>query len=321
LPGTPKIKFLSKAAVKQKKNASRAVEAAQAEVLKEAEQSGSEDEEDFETSDEEDEEEKPAADAKSSKAGTVRTKYDRMFERKNQNVLSAHYSKLVEHDPATLANDDDDFIVLKRANHDLDDPSGPAAATAALDDVAANLSKRKQKLGKAKQAIVTNGLPSKLIFDNEGNPHKIYEMADPDAWYRDKGGLEGAKEEGKLFAMEEGQKLRKADVVDKAEAREKKREKKRKRKERERAATTMDQPTAGVAVVEAFSDDGYVSPEFDLPSEGESEDGDMAPPPFKRNKFDSNSSSKSKDKGQTNRLSETGLEDEEELALRLLGRA
>ena len=170
----------------------------------------------------------------------MRTKYDRMFERKNQNVLSAHYSKLIEHDPTTVGNDeDDDFIVLKRADHDLDDPSDPAAIAAAAAVDAANLSKRKQRLGKAKKAIITGGLPTKLIFDDEGNPHQIYEMADPDAWYRDKGGLEGAKEEGKLFAQEEGQKLRQADVIDKAEAREKKREKKRKRKEREKAAVCL----------------------------------------------------------------------------------
>jgi len=50
LPGTPKIKFLSKAIVKQKKNASRAVEAAQADIDQDAQissvASGSEDEDD-----------------------------------------------------------------------------------------------------------------------------------------------------------------------------------------------------------------------------------------------------------------------------------
>ncbi|KAF8909649.1 P-loop containing nucleoside triphosphate hydrolase protein [Gymnopilus junonius] len=288
LPGTPKIKFFSKAVVKQKKNASRADE--------------------FETSSEEEEEEKPADDAKSSKAGM------------NQNVLSSHYSKLIEHDPSTLANDDDDFIVLKRADHDLDDPSDPAACGA---DDADNLSKRKQRLSRAKKAIITNGLPSKLIFDDQGNPHQVYEMADPDAWYKDKGGLEGVKEEGKLFAQEEGLKLRKADVLDKAEAREKKREKKRKRKRRRRLLYTMvDQPMTGIAVVEPPSDDdGYVSPEFDLPSEDDDDDGDMAPPPSKRNKFDSHTSTSSRNKRSTNHLSDTRLDDEEELALRLLGRA
>jgi ATP-dependent RNA helicase DDX10/DBP4 len=158
----------------------------------------------------------------------VRTKYDRMFERKNQNVLSEHYSKLIEHDPATLGggDDDDDFIVLKRADHDLPPDLPP------LD--ASDLSKRKLKLGRAKQTILKNGIGTKVVFDDAGNPHSLYEMADPDAWYAAKGGLEGAKEEGVLFAQKEGSKMRVADVVDREEAKAKKQEKKRKRKEKER---------------------------------------------------------------------------------------
>ncbi|KAF9564064.1 DEAD-domain-containing protein [Agrocybe pediades] len=303
LPGTPKIKFLSKAAVKQKKNASRAVEAAQAEALKE----GSSDESGSASSSEE-EEETAVKDAKPAKVEVVRTKYDRMFERKNQNVLSEHYHKLIEHDPATAADDDDDFIVLKRADHDL-----PESEKAPLDS--SDLSKRKLKLGRAKQAILKNGLGTKLVFDEEGNPHHIYEMADPDAWYKEKGGLEGAKQEGKLFAQEEGAKLRQADVIDKQEAKAKKQEKKRKRKEREKAALALDQPVG--AVFEGPSDDdGYVSPEFDLPSaSSDEEDDDMAPPPSKRNKFDQKSHGRP-----ASHVVDTGLEDEEELALRLLGR-
>ena len=150
-----------------------------------------------------------------------------MFERKNQNVLSEHYSKLIEHEPGTVADSDDDFIVLKRADHDL-----PESDMQPLDS--SDLSKRKLKLGKAKQAIIKNGLPTKLVFDDAGNPHHIYEMADPDAWYKAKGGLAGAKEEGQLFAQEESKKMRVADVVDKQEARAKKQEKKRKRKEKEK---------------------------------------------------------------------------------------
>lgn len=60
LPGTPKIKFLSKATIKAKKNASRVIEAAQAEALKGG---GSSDEESGEETssgdEEEDEPEKP----------------------------------------------------------------------------------------------------------------------------------------------------------------------------------------------------------------------------------------------------------------------
>lgn len=152
-----------------------------------------------------------------------------MFERKNQNVLSSHYSKLIEHDAASHEDgSDDDFITLKRADHDL-----PDSEKLPLDS--SDLSKRKLKLGKAKQAIAKNGLAKKLVFDDAGKPHEIYEMADPDAWYEAKGGLVGAKKEGQMFAQEEGLKMRVADVTDKQEARDKKRDKKRKRKEKEKA--------------------------------------------------------------------------------------
>jgi ATP-dependent RNA helicase DDX10/DBP4 len=59
-------------------------------------------------------------------------------------------------------------------------------------------------------------------------------------------------------------------------------------------------------------DDGYVSPDFDLP-DLPSEDEDMAPPPSKRNKNEAGFNRRSKNL--------PSLEDEEELALRLLGRS
>lgn len=158
----------------------------------------------------------------------VRTKYDRMFERKNQNILSAHYSKLVDHGDAV--DDDEDFITLKRANHDLSDTD----ANPEID----NLSKSKLKLSKTKRAVVKYGqLGHKLIFDDEGNPHEIYEMVDPAEFY--KGGLKEVKEAGQAFVEGEKDKLKGADVVDKMEAKEKKREKKRKRKDREKGVSPV----------------------------------------------------------------------------------
>lgn len=77
----------------------------------------------------------------------------------------------------------------------------------------------------------------------------------------------------------------------------------------------MDEPLG--AVFEAPSDDdGYVSPEFDLPDlPSDDEDDDMAPPPSKRNKLESKSHGRP-----ASHVLDSGLEDEEELALRLLGR-
>ncbi|KAI0268060.1 hypothetical protein BGY98DRAFT_1020505, partial [Russula aff. rugulosa BPL654] len=54
---------------------------------------------------------------------SVRTKYERMFERKNRGVLSEHYNKLVDHTSELEASgSDEDFITLKRADNDLPPP-------------------------------------------------------------------------------------------------------------------------------------------------------------------------------------------------------
>ncbi|KAJ7507376.1 ATP-dependent RNA helicase dbp-4 [Mycena galericulata] len=301
LPGAPKIKFLSKEAAKQKKNKSRAVEAAQAEVLREkaeaeAESDESGDEGDVhESSEEEEADEEDEEPLKPAKPGAVRTKYDRMFERKNQNVLSEHYSKLL--DGGDDDGDGEDFITLKRADHDLGGMD--------LPDESADISKRKQRMGKAKRALLTGGMPRKLVFDDEGNAHEMYEMEDAGRWVEEKGGLQGVTAEGRKFAAGEMGKMKVANVLDKEEAREKKREKKRKRKEREKA---LDGQSGGPMVVGPVSDDdGYVSPEFDLPSDSGSDDGETwAPPPAKRSKTSHNEPRR------------TAIEDDEELALRLL---
>ena len=151
-----------------------------------------------------------------------------MFERKNQNILSAHYSKLIDHEDA---GEEDDFITLKRADHDLDLP-----ASNEPDPDTENLSKRKLKLSRTKRMVVKHGhLNHKLVFDDEGNPHEIYEMVNPDEFY--KHGADAVKEAGRTFVEGEKGKLKSADIADKQEAKEKKREKKRRRKERERGVS------------------------------------------------------------------------------------
>lgn len=267
LPGTPKIKFLSREIAKQKKNASRDLQALE-----------------VDTSSSEDEEE--TGEPTSSKAAAVRTKYDRMFGRKNQKM--EHYSKAIDHDQEE--EEEEDFIILKRADHDL--PNEPS------ETVTENLSKRKIKMGKAKRAIATGGLPHRVVFDDSGRAHEVYEMGDVDEWMEQKGGLQGAMIEGVKFASDERDRMKVTDVVDRAEAKQKKQEKKRKRKERERQNDLLGPSEAVLANV--VEDDGYVSPEFDLPSETE----ERHSPPPKRSKTD---------KGGYG-----SFEDDEELALQLL---
>jgi len=98
------------------------------------------------------------------------------------------------------------------------------------------LLKSKKKLLKLK------GLGSKLKFDDEGNAHQIYELEDEDD-FKARG---PAEEQRSLFAREAGERVREADVMDKALAREKKRVKREKRRERERAEAETE--AAGVEV-------------------------------------------------------------------------
>ena len=72
---------------------------------------------------------------------------------------------------------------------------------------------------------------------------------------------------------------------------------------------------SGAATLEAQSDDdGYISPEFDLPDLPTDEEEEMAAPPSKKTK-----SFLSKSIG-TKSTYKDSLDEEEELALRLLGR-
>ncbi|KAL1948548.1 hypothetical protein VTO73DRAFT_12623 [Trametes versicolor] len=298
LPGVPKIKFLSKELAKKKKNASREVAETLPPARPEPEEASFEAYESSEgESDEEDEDTPAEAGTSEEKTVRVRTKYDRMFERKNQNILSEHYSKLVDHD---AEDSDDDFITLKRADHELE---GDAAMEP--DEFT---SKRKARLAASKKAAAKSGPRGhKLVFDDEGVPHELYELQSVADVFKD---ADDAREAGRVFAASERGKLQEADVADKAEAKEKKREKKRKRKEREREGDDYDSDDGDVAmgptVAAPSDDDGYVSPEFDL-SSGSDEESEFERPPTKKTKTTA-----------PTRTAASTLEEEEELALQML---
>ncbi|KAK2460753.1 hypothetical protein APHAL10511_007223 [Amanita phalloides] len=287
LPGTPKIKFLVE-------NHKQSVSKTSGIAVNDHLAVSSSDENNESQSENVGENEVPR---KLSKA--VRTKYDRMFDRKNQSVLSLHYNKLIEHEHND-ADDGDDFITLKRADHDLDDT---------IPDMSGELSNRKRKLGTAKRKILTGGLPKKFIFDDEGQAHELYEVKDEEQWTQRRGGLEGIRAEGRKFAEGEREKMKTSDVFDKHEAREKKREKKRKRKEKEKEKERAMKGVENFSTVLEPSDaNGYVSPDFDIVGSDERE----TLPPHKRSKT-----------GAGNVLwhethESTPVEAEEELALRLL---
>ncbi|KAL5520774.1 DBP4 [Sanghuangporus sanghuang] len=318
LPGAPKIKFLSKEAAKKRKNASHLEKGPRKEVAPasdEGEQSddGSGDNASSQEKDKDMQQIEENED-RTKKSGVVRTKYDRMFERKNQNILSEHYTKLVEHHQSGNGDEDeDDFITLKRADHDLDTSNissqpTPSASLAPTSDLHAT-SKRKLKIGQSKKAMLKyKGQGEKLLFDDEGKAHKIYEMREVEEEFKDRDALDVAKE----FADGERGKLKDADVEDKALAKEKKREKKRKRKEKERQERAA--PGSGAVQIEPTVVNGYESPNFNFISSGSDADDDTYNVPLtKKRKIAKGSEIAPADVG-------TSLEDKETLALRLLGR-
>ena len=176
-------------------------------------------------------EDEDATDAKEKKPDGVRTKYDRMVERKNQDVFADHYAKMVDDEDVDQLDgaqslDDDLFTVKQRIPAQtvdtLDDDSadGEEAVLApgakvvhipgAKDGIILD-SKRREKLLKSKKKLLSlKGKGTKLVFDDEGNAHPLYEMGDEDE-FKDAG---AAEEQRKRFLEEEAAKVREADLED-----------------------------------------------------------------------------------------------------------
>jgi ATP-dependent RNA helicase DDX10/DBP4 len=239
LPGAPRIKFIKGDDTKERKNAS----------WKMASMSSDDD------SDAEDKKDKK--DKKDEQQ--VRTRYDRMFERRNQDVLAEHYHKLINDDGTLVAtgagngagedaDEDADFLTVKRrfvaGDAGLDQVSSDSDSDAsvakketkrvAIDGQAPLVidSKRREKLLKSKKKLLKfKGKGTKLIYDDDGNAHEIYEMEDEED-FKARG---DAKAQREKFLEEETERTRQADLEDKEVARDKRREKKEKRKARERA--------------------------------------------------------------------------------------
>lgn len=233
LPGAPRIKFMKGDNAKELKNAPRR-------GLSSSEGEDSEGEGE-----------------KKSKKKEVRTKYDRMFERKNQDVLSEHYTKLVQDElsddddekdnkPAAADESDDDFMAVKRR---IPVKEGDADETALVTDALDAEGKKVVKIAGAKEPLLIDSkrrekeLKSKkkllrykekghrVVFDEDGKPHELYEMEDEEA-FKARG---SAEEQRRRFVEEEKQTVEEADAIDRELAREKRQAKKIKRKERERA--------------------------------------------------------------------------------------
>ncbi|KAF2739965.1 DEAD-domain-containing protein [Polyplosphaeria fusca] len=297
LPGAPRIKFLRDSNAKQAKQASTAA---------------------IDVSDSSDEAEDEGS-AANQKAKPVRTKYDRMFERQNQDVLADHYQRLVRDDAnessqskfsgldgEPSARDDDDFLAVKRripAEADISDiepqetkhDSSAGHRVVNLPGASQPLvidSNRREKLLKSKKKLLNfMDKGKKLVYDDEGNPHEVYELEDEEDFK-----ARGLPEEQRQRFLQAAQEVvQKADVVDKATAKAKRKEKIRKRKERERMATEsgkLEKDEGGVEL-EDHGEDLLANFQADAASS----DDDEARQEGKRSKkwFDSDSEGEERD--------------------------
>ncbi|KAL1969151.1 hypothetical protein VTN77DRAFT_405 [Rasamsonia byssochlamydoides] len=298
LPGAPRIKFIKGEDSKALKNKPRALNA-----LLSEDESGEDGEK------------------KAKKKGEVRTKYDRMFERRNQDVLADHYSKLINDDGTAVAaqangdtqeaDEDDEFLSVKRRYE-----AGDEGLTDGLDSISEASSvrkdvkvvhidgkeplvidsKRREKLLKSKKKLLKyKGKGTKLIYDEDGNPHEVYEMEDEEK-FKARG---DPNEQRAKFLEAEAEKTRQADIEDKEIAKQKRKEKKEKRKARERElAEQQSGPRAVLAPYDEEEEDGadvdmasVSDRDQDYDQDHEEDHEEEAPPPKRQKKWFEDASS------------------------------
>lgn len=255
LPGTPQIKYQKGEDIKKLKNAPRMQIS-----------SGSEDESGVEGK-------------KIKNKEEVRTKVQKMFERTNQDVLSSHYRKMVGEEDDDDDAEDADFFSAKRVlnDDDLDAAAGqqeggdgdgahPTVVDFGGDQQLIVDSKRREKLLKSKKKLLKfKGHGQKLVFDDDGNAHPIYELVDEDDF-----AAQGPVEElRRRFVDGESGKVAEADVEDKELVKQKRKEKRERRKmlekaEREEAAG----PVGRVAQLEGDGDEDPLALLRSLPAVG-----------------------------------------------------
>lgn len=324
LPGTPQVRFQKGEDIKRIKNAPRAGMSSD---------DDSEEDTNLDPSDR-----KPKKRTKDE----VRTKYDKMFERTNQDVLSSHYNKLIVDGDGNKMSIDDvdddsdgDILTVKRRLNDDDldaetrkvNPNGVKVihGLGGVEPYVVDSKRREKALSSKKKMLKFKGAPTKIVFDDDGNSHAVYELQDEEDFKQD-GDAEAQRQR---FLEDETQRVREADLDDKALAKQKKREKKEKRKEQER----MERHGGGDSALQLAADDeDPLALLRSLPIAGEDNgsDDEDEPPKKKAKKWfqddesdDDDSGKSKKKKSKKNKVFEVDeepetLEDLEALATGLL---
>jgi ATP-dependent RNA helicase DDX10/DBP4 len=281
LAGAPQIKYQKGDDIKRLKNASRA-----------AISSGSESDSDGEGG-------KLRKDKKQ-----VRTKYEKMAERQNQDVLSSHYRKLLGEDDEPASDDDADFLSVKRVLADdaqIDAAAGGDTAhlTLTTEPKVVKLgnseliidSNRREKLLKSKKKLLKYmDKGSKLVFDDDGVAHPVHELQDEND-FAQQGPAAALRQE---FVAAESEKVKEADVGDKQAAKLRRREKRERQKARERGEELEREGGGGVARLDGDEgDDDPLALLRSLPVAGEEsgggsggeDEGEREPPKKKARKW------------------------------------
>ena len=320
LPGAPQIKFFKGDNAKSLKNAPRQAVS-------------SEDERDGDAA---------LKGESTAKKTSTRTKYDRMFERTNQDILTDHYSKLVNDDQGQSndvpdADEGNDFLTVKRRLSSASSSDREAEESLLLPKPGSSKmvgktpinvdSKRKEKLLKSKKKLLKlKERGQKLVFDEEGKPHQIYELEDEDQ-FKQRGPADAQKAK---FFEEEQARLQTADLADKQAAKAKRKEKRAKKKAREaEEAANDDGGERRQVVLVPFEEDGSGALDnLDARDvlEGDVSEVDEGSEPVKKRRkkwfeddSDNEGKSKRKRKGKVEVQEPDTLEDLEAMASGLLG--
>lgn len=223
LPGAPKLRFIPRSS---DKNASR-------ELLKEQEITKLARED---SSDSESEE----VDDRANTTKQVR-KIDKMFKKKNLNVLSDHYAKLrdKEADGAASASSDesseDDLLTIKRADHEIKEEDLPSVTGPALKPARRDILKTKKRYKLKVAAKEMSSGSKRLIFDDEGHAEEAFPYEKEASFNRD-----AAQSMASEYASQSLSAMKEADVEDRARERERLREKKANKKRKLKARENGD---------------------------------------------------------------------------------
>ncbi|PHH71193.1 hypothetical protein CDD82_6681 [Ophiocordyceps australis] len=269
LAGTPQIKFQQGQDVKKLKNAPRRAmsSASESDVPLDAPNLGQ---------------------AKKEKTKQVRTKYDKMFERQNQDVLSSHYTKLIQGGTSAskdAGDDGDDILAVKHrippddaAMHTLPNGVKVLHGLGGKDAYVIDSKRREKALQSKKKMLKFKGNATKLVFDDAGVSHPVYELQNK----ADFDQLGDAHQLHQAFIAHESQRVRDADRLDAQRIRDGRREKRERKRAADRAQAAPDlQPAAAPPLAE--HEDPLALMRL-LPVARAETDNDDDPPPRKRAK-------------------------------------